>query len=374
MNNNIKVSVILSSYNHAKYIRQSIESVLNQTFTNFELIIWDDASTDTSWEIINSYSDPRIKAFRNKDNIQTTMSFGLRVAQGEYVAVHNSDDAWEPTKLEKQVTILDENPDFAAVFTHVQIIDENGRHFSNEKHVYYKIFEQPNRDRYGWLNYFFHNGNALCHASVLIRKDCFNMFMYRKGMAQLPDFDLWVQLCLQHEIHIIQEKLTLFRVRDNEANASGDHPINRVRMQFELLKLMDHYKNIDSIDDLLKIFPDAEKFTDKNNPDILFALGRYAVETGHSNAIKLFGLNLLFDAINDPKRANKLEKYQQFTRKTFVNLTAENDIFTVEELRNYTKKIDERDQEILYYALSKSWRITRPLRKLMAKLKGNKHV
>ncbi|MDD1605895.1 MAG: glycosyltransferase, partial [Methylococcaceae bacterium] len=60
-----KISVILTSFNHEKYIQEAIDSVLNQTFTDFELIIWDDASTDNSWDLINQYSDPRIKAFRN---------------------------------------------------------------------------------------------------------------------------------------------------------------------------------------------------------------------------------------------------------------------------------------------------------------------
>ena len=126
MTDKVRVSIILTSYNHAKYLRQAIESVLNQTFTDYELIIWDDASTDDSWEIINSYQDRRIRAFRNVVNLRGNISRGLEVAQGEYVAIHHSDDAWEPTKLEKQVS-LDQNPDIAAVFTHVQVIDEEGQ-------------------------------------------------------------------------------------------------------------------------------------------------------------------------------------------------------------------------------------------------------
>lgn len=412
MINNYKVSVILTSYNHAKFISQSIESVLNQTYKNFELIIWDDASTDESWEIINSYSDPRIKAFRNEVNTRKSIRFGLEIAQGDYIAIHHSDDAWEPDKLEKQVEILDQNPNIAAVFTHARIIDEDGRPFSNENHFYYKVFEQPNRTRYEWLNYFFYHGNCLCHPSILIRKDCFNVVMYRKGLALIPDFDMWVQLCFKYEIYIIQEKLTLFRVRDNEANVSGDHRSNRVRGQFEFLKVMDHYKNISSIDELLRIFPEAEIYLNKLNPNILYTLGKFAVESGPINPIKLFGLNLLFDEINHPERASKLEKFQKFDRKTFTQLTAENDIFSFEELRKLNREINERDQhnnhlsteiikhdqsikqltkdlvereqsiqqlssevakreqEVLFYALSKSWRITRPLRKIMNWLTG----
>ena len=104
--NKPKVSVILTSFNHAKYLREAIDSVLNQTFTHFELIIWDDASSDNSWEIIQSYQDPRIKAFRN--DVQRRGIYGINkaiseVAQGEFIAIHHSDDVWEFAKLDKQI-------------------------------------------------------------------------------------------------------------------------------------------------------------------------------------------------------------------------------------------------------------------------------
>ena len=101
-----RVSVILTSYNHAKYLKEAIESVLNQTFSDFELIIWDDASTDESWQVITSYPDGRIQSFRNE--VQKRAAFGVNkaiseIAAGEYIAIHHSDDIWEPQKLEKQV-------------------------------------------------------------------------------------------------------------------------------------------------------------------------------------------------------------------------------------------------------------------------------
>ena len=91
-----KISVILTSFNHAKYLREAIESTLNQTFTDFELIIWDDASCDNSWEVINEYNDPRIKRFRN--DIQRRGGWGMNkaiteIASGKYIAIHHSDDA-----------------------------------------------------------------------------------------------------------------------------------------------------------------------------------------------------------------------------------------------------------------------------------------
>ena len=101
-----KVSVILISYNHEKFIREAIESVLNQTFTDFELIIWDDASSDDSWAIINSYNDSRIKAFLNDETRRGIYGINKaisEVASGEYLAIHHSDDVWASEKLQKQV-------------------------------------------------------------------------------------------------------------------------------------------------------------------------------------------------------------------------------------------------------------------------------
>ena len=424
-----KVSVFLTSYNHDKYLHESIASVLSQTYSDFELIILDDASTDNSWNIINNYSDPRIRAFRNEINRSCEFP-GIfpEEGMGHYIAIHHSDDVWEPTKLAKQVAFLDSNPHICAVFSQAHIIDEKGDSFRNESNFYHDVFNQPNRTRFEWLNYFFYKGNALCHPAVLMRKDCYKGNNYRHGLAQIPDFDFWVQLCLKYEIHIIQEKLVRFRVRNNETNTSGNRPDTRIRFQFEFLQVLKHYTHISNIDELIKIFPNAEKYINKKNADLLYALGMVAVDTGQSAVTKLFGLNLLFDALNDSDRAKKLYEYNCFDQKAFIELSAKHDIYAVETVRTLQTRLTDRDQtiaqlqadeaeriqtiaqlqadqaerdrsigqlrvdqaerdqtiaqlkvdqaeriqEVLSYALSRSWQITRPLRKLWKLLKREK--
>lgn len=404
-----RVLVTLTSYNHEQYIREAIESVLNQTYKDFLLLIFDDASTDNSWEIINSYKDPRIHPMRNETNkAGDFFQITPKNIPGDFIAVHHSDDAWEPTKLEKQVEIMDNHPDIAAVFTHVQIINEEGKPFTDKNNFYYSVFDQPNRTRFEWLNHFFYKGNALCHPSLLLRANSIADLKLVNGLAQLPDFDRWIQLCLKHEIYIIQEKLTRFRIQENEANVSGDKPATRIRWTFEYLKTLEHYKTISNANEFIKIFPQAEQYLSDQNPDILYALGRLAVETGTNAAIRLFGMNLLFDAINDPQRAKALQEFQQFNKRAFIELTAKFDIFNVEVVRNNQVKIFEleqktqelnqrlldgekqfkifeeqiyelnqqitaRDQEILFYALSKSWRFTRPFRKIGNQIRKLKH-
>jgi len=331
MNQQIKVSVFLWSYNHAKYLRESIDSALHQTFSDFELIILDDASTDDSWTIINSYLDARIRAFRNKTNrVGDFSELFPQAATGEYIAIHHSDDIWEPDKLEKQVAYLDEHPEIGAVFTNAMIIGERGELFEDETHFYYNIFNQPNRSRHEWLNFFFHHGNALCHPSLLIRKVCYEQCgLYRCGLFQLPDFDMWIRLCLKYEIHVMPEKLIRFRVRDNEQNVSSCRPETLVRMQFEFLQILNNYCHINTSEEFIKVFPNANQYFKQGDFDIGFSLGMVALKLKTSYVAKLFGLQLLFDALNDPDRARKIKDLYDFSSNDFIALTAKHDFFSI---------------------------------------------
>ena len=363
---NPKVTIILTSYNHAIFLKQSIESALAQTFSNFELIIIDDHSTDNSWEIIQEYKDNRIIAIRNKVNQRTGIirdAINTR-ASGEYIAIHHSDDIWAPTKIEKQVNYLDAHKDAGAVFTHAKIIDENSTLITDDSNPYYQKFNQPNRNRFEWLRYFFYHGNALCNPSGLRRKASLNNLNLNFGFLQLPDLALWVQLCLKYEIHVIQEELTQFRVDSNKVSWSADKPKNRIRINYETLKILDFYKQIPSKEALLNIFPEASNFISEEYTDILFALGMVSLTTATTSQHHLFGLNLLYEIINDSKRTSLLEKHMGFNQRDFFELTARYDIFSTEELRQLKETLEKAQKEILFYSESKSWRYTAVLRKL----------
>jgi glycosyltransferase involved in cell wall biosynthesis len=346
------VSVILTSFNHEKYIREAIDSALNQTFTDFELIILDDCSSDNSWDLINQYSDPRIKMFRNEVNKGPVAGVNKAISEialGEYIAIHHSDDVWELDKLEKQVAFLDAHPEIGAVFTNALAIAEDSSPLSDEKHFYSNIFDQPNRTRHEWLRFFFNHGNALCHPSVLIRKVCYEECgLYRYGMAQLPDFDMWIRLCLKHEIHVLPERLVRFRVRDNEANASASRPETRIRTLYEFYKLLPNYRKLTRFEDLVKVFPSAEKYNRNEETDMGFVLGMVVLEQKSFPFTLLFGQDLLFEAISDPMRAANIKRLYGFDYKSFIALTGQHDVFSREEIGEIYN--------------SSSWRLTRPLR------------
>jgi glycosyltransferase involved in cell wall biosynthesis len=347
-----RVSVILTSFNHAKYLREAIDSVLNQSYSDLELIILDDVSMDDSWAVINGYSDARVMAIRSQANGEINLlakHVVTDVASGEYIAIHHSDDVWELDKLAKQVAYLDRYPEVGAVFTSACAIGEDGLPLGDSSHFYFSAFDQPNRSRQEWLRYFFNHDNALCNPSVLIRKSCYGECgSYNKAwLWQFDDFDMWLRLLMRHDIHVMPEKLVRFRVRDDEANTSGYRRDSRIRSTYEYLELLDNYRSISSFDDLCAIFPEAKKYDRGDDGDLLFALGMVALELALPPYAKLFALELLQEAISDPVRSVAIKSAYGFGIKDFVRLTGEHDVFSLEDVAELRHGVAARDRRIL---------------------------
>ena len=257
------ISVIIPSYNHGKYISESIQSVLDQTYQNFEIIITDDASTDESVRVIENFSDDRIKLFKFEKNEGASVASNNCIlnSSGEYIAMLSSDDIWFPNKLEVQVKYLEKHQEVAAVFANVKWINELGKNIFNSNFPYRDVFKVENRSRFEWLNHFFYKGNCLCHPSSLVRREVYNQVgLLNPAFASIPDFDLWVRICLQFDIHVLKQSLLKFRRMSDDTNASCDRVGNRIRNSFENKQIMDNFLNITNVQDFLLIFPDAKKF------------------------------------------------------------------------------------------------------------------
>src|SRR6266498_4162605 len=123
------VTVLMSVYNGERYLSEAIDSIINQTFADFEFVIINDGSTDSSREIINAYRDPRIRLVDNSQNIglPKSLNLGLALARGEYVARQDADDISHPTRFEKQVEYLDDHGEVVVLGTRVWNMDESGR-------------------------------------------------------------------------------------------------------------------------------------------------------------------------------------------------------------------------------------------------------
>lgn len=345
-----KITVVLTSFNHAEFIRETIDSVLNQTFSDFELVIWDDASTDNSWAVINSYADPRIKAFRNEVTMRGVYGINKaisEVALGEYIAIHHSDDVWELDKLEKQAAYLDAHSETGAVFTNASPINELGVPLNDPSHFYSNIFNQLNRSRHEWLGYFFLNGNALCHPSVLIRKSCYDECgLYRIGFGQLGDFDMWVRLCAKYEIHVLSEPLIKFRIRDGEMNTSGNRPIVHIRDANEKYRILQQYREISSKGNIFKIFPEFKSYDRGDNTDSEYVLARVCIGSDAFFLRQKLAMDILFDILNNPVRKQVVEQVYGFTSIDFIEITGRYDIYSRQTVVSLQNAVIERDAQM----------------------------
>lgn len=339
------ISVILTSFNHEKYLKESIGSVLNQTYSDYELIILDDASTDGSWGVIQEYDDPRIIAMRSRARGEITTQINkviAEIASGEFICIHHSDDVWESTKLERQISYINRNPHVAAVFTNAQAISDDGELLSDQTHFYSNVFNQPNRSRHEWLHRFLNHGNALCHPSVLIRKSAYlECGLYKLHLLQTDDFDMWVRLLLRYDIHVLPERLVRFRVRDNEANVSGDRRDSRIRSVYEYYILLKNYREIRNFRDLVKIFPSAEDYDRGAGTDVQFALAMTILNESTHEFGRLFALDLLSEMISDQIHAGELKRVYGFDIIDFFTLTGQYDIFSREALAGRDSHINE---------------------------------
>lgn len=344
-----KVTVILTSFNHEKYICEAIDSVLNQTFTDFELIILDDGSSDNSWHLINQYSDSRIKACCSLVNVGGVVGVNKAISEqtkGKYIAIHHSDDIWELDKLEKQVAFLDAHSEIGAVFTWVQIIDEHSVKSTEN------WFDQENKTRWQLLNQLFHEHNHLCHPSVLIRKQCYqDVGTYRYGLAQTADAEMWSRVLIKYPIHVFQEKLTKHRLFSDKSNASGPKIDNSIRAGNEWNVLRENFLSFTKLEDIIAIFPRLEQFINPKGFDSKFLLAMACLYDCKQRSAWQLGLKWLFDLLNDKTHCETIRELYSFSDLDFIRLTGEFDVYFV-----------EGDRIINNIYASRSWRLARPLR------------
>jgi glycosyltransferase involved in cell wall biosynthesis len=243
-----KVSVCIPSFNHEKYVRAAVESVLAQSFQDHEIVVTDDGSTDRTVDEVRSIADPRVslEALPQNYGACIALNSSIRRSKGEYVAILNSDDLFLPGKLEQQVRFLDDHQEVGAVFGYPAFVDETGTRLADSDTFYGSIFKVDNRTRSQWLRHFFLRGNVLCHPAVLIRRRCYDdVGYYDPALAQLPDLDMWVRLLQRYEIYLIQEPLVAFRILKNNLNASAPRPDVIARLEWEGRKILEHYMTLD---------------------------------------------------------------------------------------------------------------------------------
>jgi glycosyltransferase involved in cell wall biosynthesis len=206
------VSVIMPVYNSEKYLKEAIDSVLNQSYKHLELVIVNDASTDLTKNIIQSYSDSRIRYIENESNsgIVFSRNRGLSAAVGEYVATLDSDDIALENRIGEQVAFLNKNPDHGMCGTYYNTIDSNGKFIQPIR------YPTKNEDITTWMIL----GNCFGNSTIMMRSKMAKELGYRQGYDIAEDYDLWCRMAKISKLANLPIYGTLYRVHGNNMSVS----------------------------------------------------------------------------------------------------------------------------------------------------------
>lgn len=299
-----KVSVIVPSYNHERYVEPAIRSVLDQTFQDFEIIVVDDASSDDTTRVVEGIRDSRIRLVRMARNRAVhTRNEGLGLATGTYIAFQNSDDRWDERKLETQIEVLENQPNTVACFTAVQPIDEMSRPIAGS--FAHDLFATRNRSHIEWLRSFFETGNCLCVTSAVVRRTAIGEIGgFRESLVQMGDFDLWIRLVALGDFHIVDAPLTQMRILEQNKNLSAPSAETNRRSVIEFAEVLSRYAEAP----VLGLIPEAFDFIFDSKAHslatYLAGLAQYAWQFGTSH--HLFADTVLARLIDDTRTRQEI--------------------------------------------------------------------
>jgi len=223
----IPVSVVISVYNSESFLFETIDSVLNQSFEDFELLLLDDGSTDRTPEIIRSYNDRRIRYFRCKNDFFRTANKGIRLAQGKYIALLGHDDIMVPDRLKIQYDFMEANPDIAACGGYLHTFDKSSyiwrRELSPDMVMFSSLTQIPIFSPTGFIR-----------REILTK----HKIKHRKEYSFAEDFKFWTDILKVGKLANIPEILILYRVSDNQLSAVHKDDISEasIRIQFEMFE------------------------------------------------------------------------------------------------------------------------------------------
>lgn len=206
-----KVSVVIAAYNAMQYLPQTLESIYNQTFQDFEIIIVDDGSNDNIEQWITDLNNSQIKFFSQPNlGSAAARNHALEHASGDYIAFIDSDDLCTPTKLEKQVNILDSDPKAGLVYTWVAMIDEQGQLVgkvcknSDEGNVWIKLIEHD----------IIETGS-----NPMVRRSCFDKVgVFDRNLPYAQTWEMWLRIASKFKFRVIREPLILYRTHPNNTS------------------------------------------------------------------------------------------------------------------------------------------------------------
>lgn len=246
-----EISVIMPVYNASKYLREAIESVLNQTFKEFELIILNDSSTDNSAEIIIEYAkkDSRIQFVNQEVNIGPSLlrNLGIEKSKGKFIALLDADDIALPTRFEKQRQVLLENDQIGLCGSWYTLFGEGIKN---------KVIETiPNPEL---VKILFLDNNNIGNSTVMLKKEVLGDLRFDLNYVPVEDYELWSRLILKTDFYNIPESLVLYRWHDTNITQTKrentEKSLKKIKAnQFELLDIEVNDSNYETFQDVFEL-------------------------------------------------------------------------------------------------------------------------
>ena len=211
------VSVIMNCYNGEKYLKEAIDSVLKQTYTNWELIFWDNQSTDESPKIVKSYDDKRICYYYAESNkpLSAGRNLAIQKANGEYVAFLDSDDIWFPTKLEFQINGFNREPEAGISYCGFETLLTSNKESAINQAKFYSKFSYKSHNSQSIYNKLL-RGNYIVFSTVLIKKDIFDLTTgFSEDLEQNEDYEILLKGSLYSNAICLEENLVKYRIHSS---------------------------------------------------------------------------------------------------------------------------------------------------------------
>jgi glycosyltransferase involved in cell wall biosynthesis len=233
-----KVSVIIPTYNHKKFISEAIQSVLDQTFRDFELIIIDDGSTDGTANVVNSFSDGRIKyVYQSNCGRSYARNRALNIASGRYITFLDSDDLYLPDKLQLQVDFLDTHPEFGMVYTSAYCMDEAGI-LLNDSYMA-TVSGQIYKD------IAFYVPVTITLPTVMARREVFDKVGgFDEKMERFEDTDMWRRIAKEYLVGAIPDFTCKLRTHSDNALSGQDPRKIEAAIKFYINKIFSEDSSI----------------------------------------------------------------------------------------------------------------------------------
>ncbi|MDR0604511.1 MAG: glycosyltransferase [Bacteroidales bacterium] len=254
MNN---ISILMPVYNADAFIKETIDSILNQSFGDFELLVMDDGSTDRSADIIRSYSDPRIRYELCPHNFIATLNKGIEIAQGKYIARIDHDDLMMPERLQIQYDFMETHPEIAACGACMQT-------FGNSSYTINVLTEHNDIVQYMILGNPMANPTAFYRRSFLMEHN----IRHEEGYSFADDYKLWTEIAKVGKLANIPKVLTKYRTSDKQASVVNYGPMMAASLvvRYEMMQyFLSAFVPTGKLDSMVaeQVLPGIEQLNDK---------------------------------------------------------------------------------------------------------------